>query len=484
YDGVSSLRSEQAFTTYTTAQGLAHNAVVSITEDKSGNLWFGTLGGGVSFLRVQVKKEIKEIKGIKGIKEIRFENLTTKDGLADDVVYDLVEDTEGNMVFGTNLGYSVLIGGASSPVFSGGLAKWEIYNNNTGYPIKDLNTNAMCITKDGIIWGGCGDDKVIRFDPKAVHKNYEPPTVVLQKIKVNQENICWYVLPHATPQPPEGGEPRAGAWESDSRSGSHSAGKHSEQAWDSDDSATLAQQEIMTYGKVLSQAERDTVRQQFAGIEFDGITKFYPLPENLVLPIQYNHVTFEYNAIETGRHFLVKYQYMLEGQDEKWSPITKKTEVTYGNLYEGEYTFLLKAQSPFGVWSEPLIYRFTVLPPWWRTWWYYTTQVICMAGLLIVSFLLTRRGKTRFSTLISLLTIITIFEFMILLAEPFVDDVAGGVPLFKLLMNILLAAFLNPIEKGISNFFERQKKKRVIKKLKERKKQYRKKPTGLLQATS
>ena len=117
----------------------------------------------------------------------------------------------------------------------------------------------------------------------------------------------------------------------------------------------------MAYGRTLSNAERDTLRMRFAGIEFDGITCFYPLPENLVLPYEYNHVTFEYNAIVTGRHFLVNYQYMLEGQDEKWSPITKKTDVTYGNLYEGEYTFLLKAQSPDGTlsgaegWSEPAV---------------------------------------------------------------------------------------------------------------------------------
>ena len=159
-----------------------------------------------------------------------------------------------------------------------------------------------------------------------------------------------------------------------------------------------------------------------------------------------------------SKGFLVNYQYMLEGQDEKWSPVTKKTDVTYGNLSEGDYTFLLKARSPWGVWSEPLTYQFTVLPPWWRTWWYYTIQVSCMGVLLIISFLLTRRGKTRFSTLMSLLTIITIFEFMILLAEPFVDDIAGGIPLFKLLMNILLAAFLNPLEKIISSFFEKRKK--------------------------
>ena len=43
YDG-------RSFTSYTTAQGLADNAVLAIIEDKKGNLWFGTIGGGVSRL--------------------------------------------------------------------------------------------------------------------------------------------------------------------------------------------------------------------------------------------------------------------------------------------------------------------------------------------------------------------------------------------------------------------------------------------------
>ena len=114
------------------------------------------------------------------------------------------------------------------------------------------------------------------------------------------------------------------------------------------DSIILTQQEVATYGKILSQVERDTLSKRFAGIEFDGITKFYPLPENLVLPYEHNALTFEFNAIETSRNFMVNYQYALveghtpnpsqEGNIE-WSPITKKTDATYNNLHEGNYTY-------------------------------------------------------------------------------------------------------------------------------------------------
>ncbi|MBW8051024.1 MAG: hypothetical protein FVQ77_11940, partial [Cytophagales bacterium] len=77
YDG-------KSFTTYTTAQGLAGNSVWSITEDKSGNLWFGTSGGGVS--RYDGKS---------------FTTYTTAQRLAHNVVTSITEDKSGNLWFGT-----------------------------------------------------------------------------------------------------------------------------------------------------------------------------------------------------------------------------------------------------------------------------------------------------------------------------------------------------------------------------------------------
>ena len=70
--------------TFTTAQGLANNDVRSITEDKTGNLWFGTDGGGVS--RYDGKS---------------FSTFTTAQGLANNSVRSITEDKTGNLWFGT-----------------------------------------------------------------------------------------------------------------------------------------------------------------------------------------------------------------------------------------------------------------------------------------------------------------------------------------------------------------------------------------------
>ena len=96
----------------------------------------------------------------------------------------------------------------------------------------------------------------------------------------------------------------------------------------------------------------------------------------LLLPYRHNNITFDFAAIEPARPYLVKYQYMLEGYDKEWSPVSDQTTATFGNITEGCYTFKVKAQSPDGVWSKPLTYTFKVLPPWYRTWWAYCLYAV------------------------------------------------------------------------------------------------------------
>ena len=120
-------------------------------------------------------------------------------------------------------------------------------------------------------------------------------------------------------------------------------------------------EEGIALGKLLTDEQRTTMQEKFNDVKFDSITRFYPLPVNLVLPYRHNNLTFDFVAIEPARPFLVRYQYMLEGYDKEWSPVTDQTTAAFGNMREGNYTFKLKAQSPDGVWSEPVFYSFKVL---------------------------------------------------------------------------------------------------------------------------
>src|SRR5688572_19346947 len=351
YGGGVSSYDGKSFINFTTAHGLANNDVWNITEDKNGNLWFGTSGGGVS--RYDGKS---------------FINITTAQGLADDKVYDIIIDSQDNIFIGTTLGFSVLkefkslaSSGGSIPAVNNltneEIKKYqpvfELYNKKTGYSIKDVNINAMFCDSKGIIWAGCGDNQLISFDYNAIIKSTEPPVVFIQAVKIQEANISWYNLLK------------------------NGKGRKTNPEFDS---LAILNEEALTFGRTLSGTERDSLYIRLSDIKFDSITPFYPLPENLVLPYNHNSITFDFVAIEPSRHFLVRYQYMLEGYDNDWSPVTDKTSATFGNIDEGVYTFKLKARSPDGVWSEPISYTFKVLPPWYRTWWAYLLFVILFAG--------------------------------------------------------------------------------------------------------
>jgi signal transduction histidine kinase len=95
--------------------------------------------------------------------------------------------------------------------------------------------------------------------------------------------------------------------------------------------------------------------------------------------------------VETAKNSQVKYQYMLDGYDKDWSSPDNKTSAVFGNIYEGNYTFKLKAQNADGVWSEPLSYSFKVLPPWWRTWWMYLMYAVLTVTVGTLFFLWNNR---------------------------------------------------------------------------------------------
>ncbi len=343
YDG-------QSFTNFTKDQGLAGNIVFNIALDKLGNLWFAT-DGGLNMLGMNEQEKLTRKKKQAGKKDLEdghlFTTYTIADGLPDNFSTQVLAGEDDKLYVGSNLGISELNLSAQP----GEKAKVEhVFNSSTGYPVKDVNNGQHTIFQDskGIVWIATGTDKtaLVRFDPAAVRRNSGPSTVLIQRIRINEEAVDWYQLQKNV-----------------------------------NDSLVKAQQEVITYGKSLLPGERDSISKKFKSIQFDSISRFYPLPQKLVLPYQKNNIGFEFAAIEPAFGNRVKYQYLLEGYDKEWSPLSNKTNANFGNINEGNYTFRVKALNPFGVWSETS-YQFRILPPWYRTWWAYTIYIFLFLGAL------------------------------------------------------------------------------------------------------
>ncbi len=364
YDG-------KTFVNYNTEQGLANNIINSITIDRSGNLWIGT-EEGLSLIR----SNILNGSNSGGIgKEISvgqiFQNFTTNDGLPDNYVTQVVQENQNKLYVGTNLGICELI----AENLSDNQKEWKVgktFNSHTGYPVKDVNAGQNTMFKDsrGIIWIGTGSDKtgLVRFNPSEIHENRRPPLLEIHNIKINNEPVSWYNLL------------------SSQKRNANVSGAESITA------QSCKMEEIATFGKVLNEAGKISMIQKFKDIRFDGIDKWYPIPQNLVLPYKNNDISFDFTAIDPGEGPLIKYQYQLEGSDKEWSSLSNKSSASFGNLFEGTYTFRLRAQNIDGIWGKQLNYTFTVSPPWWRTWWAYFIYSLLFT---VIVFIVHRYQKQR-----------------------------------------------------------------------------------------
>lgn len=114
---------------------------------------------------------------------------------------------------------------------------------------------------------------------------------------------------------------------------------------------------------------------------YTKIDPWFSIPINLQLPYHKNHISFGFEAISYRTPEKVKYQWMLEGLDEEWSPVTNKTEAVYANLAPGNYVFKVRSCNSEGVWNEqPATYSFEILTPFWQQWWFKVT-----IGALVVA---------------------------------------------------------------------------------------------------
>lgn len=86
---------------------------------------------------------------------------------------------------------------------------------------------------------------------------------------------------------------------------------------------------------------------------------------NPIIGYDGNSVRFVFSAITSPISESVSYQYRLNGGE--WSAPSASTTKEYSNLYEGTYTFEVRACETTGDTKVDSI-TFTILPPWYRTW--------------------------------------------------------------------------------------------------------------------
>jgi ligand-binding sensor domain-containing protein/serine phosphatase RsbU (regulator of sigma subunit) len=356
----------KTFTNFTEKDGLSNNVVNAILEDNTGNIWLGTPGGAsryngncvedVGIGTNLLEPPIKHTKGNKKDLVKSIMSFTEKEGLVDNAVLNMVQDVDGNIWFGTNKGLSKAArlqlkkleekNENFNPIKE---AFFYNYVYNDGFLGVNCRRNSVLQDSKGKIWWGA--DVLTRYDPKGSFVDTTAPEVNLTKLKLFGEEITWANLNAVY---------------------SDSAGKEIIK--------------VKTNGTLLSNGIL------LKDIKFDGLTKWFNLPEHLSLPYNNNNLTFNFIGVHMQSRNHIKYQYKLEGIDPDWSSITNRTEAPYGNLPSGDYIFKIKAMNQSGIWSEPFEYKFTVRAPWWQTWWFRVLVGLIIIGIIFY-FIKSREKK-------------------------------------------------------------------------------------------
>ncbi|WP_291725833.1 two-component regulator propeller domain-containing protein, partial [Bernardetia sp.] len=102
---------------------------------------------------------------------------------------------------------------------------------------------------------------------------------------------------------------------------------------------------------------------------FDSLSKWNNLPQNLNLSADQNTLNFDFYCADFSNPNDVQYQWWLEGFNKDWLIPTQKTEATYSNLPAKNYTFHVRSRiGEDGEWGEEATFNFKVKPYWYQTW--------------------------------------------------------------------------------------------------------------------
>ncbi|MBU0763724.1 MAG: hypothetical protein KJ607_02695, partial [Bacteroidetes bacterium] len=201
----------QNFSSFSKLQGLKHDVIRCMLQDRTGNLWFGTSGGGVSKYDGDHVVASNTIENKQSVRE-SFTHFTEKEGLSNNYVFGMALDKNDNLWFGTRFGLSKLPalkrakleeifkknigkdGRPSVPTNEVFFKTYGYYDGFLGIGVNGGNTGKNVYeASDGTIWIAA-NDRLTAYHPEGYVPDTIPPNVQLTGIELFGENIQWVNL--------------------------------------------------------------------------------------------------------------------------------------------------------------------------------------------------------------------------------------------------------------------------------------------------
>ena len=98
---------------------------------------------------------------------------------------------------------------------------------------------------------------------------------------------------------------------------------------------------------------------------------------------QDNTVSFTLACTNFYKSSKNRYRYRLVGVNQSWMETdSRHRTITFSHLPIGHYRFEVCAANNDGVWGQPYVYRFRVLPAWWNGWWAWLIYILL--GIVVI----------------------------------------------------------------------------------------------------
>jgi len=427
-------------------KSLSDNSVFSICEDNEGNLWFGTLNGGLNKLAQSEKEKAhprfihyennpddptslssgivrviyKDIRGDLWIgtdggglnKLIRGEEFSAKfkrytndpkdrKSLSNDRIWSIFEDKRGVLWTGTSGGLNKLI----PPKDAHSPTTFICYTHESGDPSSLSNNEVTSIYEDksGNLWIGTTDGGLNKFDREGgrfIQFDEEDGLAnnSISGILEDDEGNLWLStrrgLSRFNPKTKtfrnyvekdglQGNEFQQGAYLKNGGGEMFFGGTNGLTRFHPDS----IKDNIRIPPVVITdfQLFNNSVPVGLdISTERSILQKAITKTKEIELTYKDYIISFEFAALDFHIPEKNKYAYTLEGFDKSWNYTdANRRFATYTNLDPGEYTFRVKGSNNDNVWNEEgASIKIIVAPPWWKTWWAYLSYVVLVISVL------------------------------------------------------------------------------------------------------
>lgn len=329
-------------------ESLSSNAAYVAIEDKAGNIWIATYGGGVNILTQQNGKSVflSPKNGMKDYPKDAFMKVRT-----------IATDNEGNIWAGTSDGILIMS-------YKNNQVSCKVVETPQESDKMLMSNDIVVITRDpkGNMWvgtngGGIGysigkdNNGNLLFDTFDSHDGL--PSDEIRSITFDQRGNAWFATDHVicsfdvskkiftTFSTLDGVDETA-----ISEGGTTTIGNGDILFGTVDGYYVIDRKKLMNAtGSLLKLQITDFfINDQLQSPRLNDTYDYYvPTSKRVELPHSGDNFAFRFAALNYQLQHRVHYQYMLEGYDDDWQNADKDRIANYNDVPGGTYTFKVKA---------------------------------------------------------------------------------------------------------------------------------------------